>query len=91
MTRSNYGNGPTRIILSPNGATIFLGILTATFLEGIRSDEDLETLLESLTTYWSIARERLPGQVELSAASDERSLRVLLDALIGYLRASHQL
>ena len=84
------GNGGARLIISPSGATVFLGVLTATYLKTITTREDLENLVESLTTYWSIAQERLPGQVALNA-SDERSLHVLMDALVAHLRASFEL
>ena len=77
-------------MLSPKGMTVFLGVLTAAYLEQIRSEEDLETLIASLRTYWSIAQERLPGQVELTA-ENARTVQVLLDALIAHLRGSFAL
>lgn len=83
-------NGGPSVIISPNGATVFLGVLTATYLKSIRTRADLETVIESLEAHWSIAQERLPGQVELTA-SDERFLRVLLNALIAHLRGSFEL
>lgn len=83
-------NGRTRVTISPQGATVFLGVLTATYLETITTREDLESVIGSLSTYWSIAQERLPGQVDLTA-SDEHNLQVLMDALVGHLRGSFEL
>ena len=86
----DQGNGGTRVIMSPRGATVFLGVVTATLLKTIRTREDLGTVIESLTNYWSVAQQRLPGQVELNA-SDEHNVRVLVDALIAHLRGSFEL
>ena len=80
-----------RFTLSTTGATIFLGVLTATYLEGVRSREDLETLIGSLTTYWSIAQEQMAGTAGLTAPTDEHNIHVLVNALISHLQMSFDL
>ena len=84
-------NEGKRVTLSPQGATIFLGVLAATYMKTIKTHEDIESVIGSLATQWSIAQERLPGQVELTAATDEHNIRVLLDALADHLRMSFEL
>ena len=87
----NYpSNGRPSAVLSTGGATILLGLFTATHLETVTTTEDLDRLIVSLTNYWSVARERLAGQPELTA-SDERTLDVLVTALIDHLRGSFAL
>ena len=83
-------NGGARVTISPQGATVFLGVLTATYMKTIKTRDDLESVIGSLASYWSIAQERLPGQVELTA-TDEHHIHVLLDALAAHLRGSFEL
>ena len=84
-------NGAAKLTLSPNGATIFIGVLVAALLETIHTPEELETRVASLTKYWSIAQERPAGQVVFSAATDEHNIHVLMDGLIAHLRGSYAL
>ena len=91
MAQRHQGNGESKVTLTPRGATIFLGVLTATLLERVTSRHDLEELIQSLTNYWSIAQERLPGQIEFSAATDEHNVHVLVNALIAHLKGSYDL
>ena len=44
-------NGSAKVTISPNGATIFLGVLTATYLERVTNRDELETLIQFLATY----------------------------------------
>ena len=81
---------PTRIALTPNGAVTFLGVVTSASLELVRTDRQLERLIDSLQAYWSLARERQPGQLELSA-DDERTVQVLIESLVAYLRGGFAL
>ena len=90
MMQDNRVNGGTRVTISPAGATVFLGVLTITYLETITTREELESLIAKLEVYWSIAQGQPPGQVELTA-NDERNIHVLMNALIAHLRGSFEL
>ncbi len=83
-------NGNAAVTITPNGVALLLGVLTATYLERISSRDDLEKLIESLSTYWSVAQERPAGQVELTA-TDEHTLDVILNLLEVHLRGSFEL
>ena len=90
MTMGPQNGGP-RVSLTPQGASLFLGVLVAVYLQGVSSREELEDLIAALSRHWLFAQEHLAEQAESFAATDPESLRILLDALIAHLRGSFEL
>ena len=78
------------LALSPNGATILLGVVTAACLDGVTTRDERDQLTASLATYWSIAREAPRGQAPMTP-SDVRAIDILVNTLIAHLQGSFAL
>ena len=93
LNGGNPGNGEAGvpIVLTPRGAAILMNVLSATFLQRVTTQDDLDALVADLSGYWSFAHEQFRQQEGLSNARDARALHLLLSHLVDHLRGSFDL
>ena len=79
-----------QLVLTPEVASVLLGVLTNVLLEPVSTPEDLTGLIQALRDNLSIAQEQDPVLRGLSD-SQQRVVQVFVDMLIEFVEGSARL
>ena len=77
--------------LSPKAAAVLFSVITTTYLQDIRNEEQLEYLIQSVRVNHSTIYRNLARQHQSISPDEEAVVDDVLERLIGQLRESYRL
>ena len=77
--------------LSPKAAAVLFSVITTTYLQDIRNEEQLEYLIQSMRVNHSTIYRSLARQQKSISPDEEAVVDDMLERLVGQIRESYRL